>query len=284
MGAYDCWCAQKPKLRESLKDCTDAGHMVYAIRHALAQVEQNTLAEKTDDLLRQQMGILFSCCKMSVNLLDMSVATKVWQLQSQKEKKKSGFVWGFWSIAGLAQVATGLIAYIGGQPFAVLFSILALVTAMVALLKTARQKKKLPLPEEQFRVTLRPDEEKLFTSLDAQMQAIDQYTNDFAYLNEQVAGKQTAPERKLVAAAADILEALYEADEKERQGIEEAVSEMLEGMGLAAIPYSKSEQQLFTTLPSKDETRTLIPALVWKEDDRLVKRGVAAVRSADSDA
>ena len=279
MGAYDCWCAQKPKLRESLKDCADAGHMVYAVRHSLAQVEQNTLAEKADDLLRQQMGILFSCCKMSVNLLDMSVATKVWQLQSQKEKKKNGIEWGFWSIAGLAQVAAGIVAHIGGQPFAVAFSAVASVVAAIALLKTARQKKKPSIPEEQVRVTLRPDEEKLFSALDVQMQAIDQYMNDFAYLNEQAAGKQVTPERKLVTAAADILEALYETDEENRQGMEEAIGQMLEGMGLAAVSYSESEQQLFTTLPSKDETRTLIPALMWKKDGRLVKRGVAAVRS-----
>jgi hypothetical protein len=47
---------------EHLRNAGDAS-AAYLTRHAIAQVEQNVMAEQPDDLLRQQTGILFACVK-----------------------------------------------------------------------------------------------------------------------------------------------------------------------------------------------------------------------------
>lgn len=277
MGAYDCWCAQKPKLREKIKDCTDAGSIAYAVRHALAQVEQTTMAEQTDDLLRQQLGILFSGAKTSAQLLDVSVATKVWALQSQRVEKR-GKAKALWVIAALVQIAAGLYAYAMSLWIAWVLMAVALVVAIVAQIASSRKMEKSGGEEDAIKVTIRVDEGKLFHALDVQMQAIDRHVNDFAYLNEQALGLHAVPDGKIVSLVADMLEALYESDEESGEAAKEAADRMLSGLGLAAAAYSSSNQALFTVLPSKAITRTMIPAIMAAADGRLLRRGVAAVQ------
>ncbi len=283
MGAYDNWCAQKQKLRQSIQDATDMSGMVYAVRHTLAQVEQTTMAQQQDDLLRQQTGILFSCCKNSVGLLDVSISTKVWVPQSYKKPQKNPLPLLLWIVAGLVQAAGGVYGYITGQWTAWIPMAAAFVAAAVALPLTVRTRKK-EAPTDQVRVTLQPDEDKLFRMIDAQTQAIDRYINDFAYLNGQALGQDNAPDGKMIARIADMLEALYECDEAGREPAENATNRMLEGMGLEALAYSEGNQHLFTTLPSKDGVHTLVPALVAQRDRRLLRRGVAAVQREEAAA
>ncbi len=281
MAAFECWCAQKEKLRESLKDCADTSAVAYAVRHALAQVEQNTMAGQNDDLLRQQTGILFSCVKSSAQLLDISVSSKVWVAQSQRKEKRGGNAL-LWIVAGLAQLAAGLYGYFTAQLISWALIAGAFVAAGIALF-TARSRGRAGGPdlEDEVRVTLRPDVDKLFQVLDGQMRAIDRFMNDFAYLNEQTMGKGKTPDGKAVTLVADMLEALYECDDEAREAAGAAAGRMLQGLGMEAVEYSDQTRNLFTTLPSKTETRTMVPAILSAEDHRLLKRGVAAVRLAE---
>ncbi len=154
------------------------------------------------------------------------------------------------------------------------------VAALLRQGRKARKENRAESKEERVKVTLRPDEDKLFRAIDAQMQAIDRYMNDFAYLNEQAEDKQSAPDGKTLALVADMLEALYECDGESIQSAEEATRRMLAGLGLDAIHYGPDTQHLFTILPSKTETRTMVPAIVTEADARLLKRGTAAVKMA----
>ena len=274
MGAYDCWCAQKPSLREALSKNQDATGVAYAVRHALSQVEQNTMAEKNDDLLRQQTGILFQCCKNAASLLDVPMTTQVWALQTPNKPAPRARL-PLWIIAGLVQGAIGVYGYAAKQWLLCLLALAAFALALIAALQ--RPKKSAP-PEPSVKTTLRPDTDKLFQVIDAQMQAIDRYVNDFQYLNENVSGNAGTPDHTMAAMLSDILEALQDCDEDTRQGAEEAARRMLTSLGLEAVSYSDAVANLFTVLPSKNETKTLVPAIVAEKDRQLLKRGVAAVQ------
>lgn len=277
MGAYEAWCAQKHKLRQSIQEGQDGGGIAYAVRHALAQVEQSTMAQQGDDLLRQQTGILFSCCKTSASLLDVSVATTAWLPQRQQTVKKSPLTGVLWALAAVLQGAVGLYGYAKGLWMLWIPMAAAVAAAMGALLLGKRKRPK-EEPPGQVKVTLRPDEEKLFRVLDAQTQAIDRYINDFAYLNEQHAAQEAAPEGKMLSRVADMLEALWEYDDGTGEAAQAAAERMLDSMGLAAASYTPENGHLFTVLPSRDQTKTLVPAIVAKDDRRLLRRGVAAVK------
>ncbi len=282
MGAYECWCAQKGKLREELRDCTDGSNLMYAVRHTLAQVEQTTMAEQTDDVLRQQTGILFGCCKTAVNLLEVPVAAKVWTLQSQKPKKRAPKV-ALLVAAGLVQLAAGLYGYGKGDGVLWTLAAAAAILAGIALLMRG-PKAQSGGREDGVKVTLQPQLEKLFSALDAQMQGIDRYVNDFTYLNEQAAGQKNQLDTKTISLVSDMLEALYDSQEESRQTAEEAAERMLSALGLMAVPYSLNDRQLFTVLPSKGETQTLVPAIVSAQDRKLLKQGTAAVRLDSEEA
>lgn len=282
MGAYECWEEQKPKLQSSIQEVEGAAGLAYALRHTLAQVEQNTLAEQPDDLLRQQTGVLFGCCKAAANLLDVPVAAKVWVAQAQPEKSASRGPGALWLSAALLQLLAVGYCYLRGQLLTGGLLLIALGMALVAFIGGARKRKKKAEAPPQSRVTLRPDQEKLFLEVDAQMRAVDRYVNDFDYLNQQLRGQpQGALDGKTVGLVADMLEALYEHDEDGQGFAVEAVDRMLQSLGLQLVQYTPDTRQLFTVLPSKTATRTMVPALLAREDQRLLRRGTAAVQLRD---
>ncbi len=276
MGAYDCWQEQKGRLRLELRDCADARAAAYRVRHAVAQVEQNTMAAQTDDLLRQQTGVLFSCLKTAVGLLDVTVATKVWVAQSIAEKPKKSAFWLPLALSAALMLFSGLLAYGRGEWLTWVPLAAALILLIVGALGLRARKPERPA-EDDLRVTAQPDTDKLFGALDAQMQAIDRHINDFAYLNEQSRSRDDTPDQRNLDRVADMLEALYECEGEARAQATEAADRLLRGMGMEAIEYAPADARLFTVLPSKSVTRTLVPALVSSDDRRLLRRGTAAV-------
>lgn len=278
MGAYQCWVAQREHLREGLATTGDAAGAAYLTRHTLSQVEQNAMAEQTDDLLRQQLGILFSCVKTSLNLLDISVTARVWVAQETDPKARKR-AWAWLLVLGLgALAACGVFAYLSAQ-WALLTGLIAAVAlgATGFLLHGRVLRQQSAIDDDRVKVTAKPDAEKLFQAIDAQMRAIDRYMNDFAYLNEQTALTSGAPDHRNIAALAELMQAVYEAEGEAGDEATVAAERLLGGMGVLAVRYAPQEQRLFTVLPSISETRTLAPALVSAKDGALLLRGTAAV-------
>lgn len=275
MNVYDHWQAQKPALTAALDAQTDLAGMVYEVRRALLQTEQNALAEMTDDVLRQQAGVLMSQLKTSVGLLESRVTATAWtpQRQADRPARRSGAA--LWTAAFVLQLLLGISCYLNGSTAGWVAALAALIASGCALLRERR----VPAPDmgDELRITLKPDLDRLFSLLDGQARAIDRALNDLAYLNDQLRGGMEIADAPAAARAADLLEALYEYEGSAREAAEEAACRMLEGMGLCALDYSEENRRLFNALPSKTETRTLSPAIVSAQDRRLLRRGTAAV-------
>lgn len=275
MSVFECWEEQRESLRAALKDQTGAADQVYAIRHALMQTEQNTLAQQSDEVLRQQIGVLFSLVKGSVGFLETPAAATAWVAQSRKAEKHGGKAW-LVLLAALLMIFSGLCCYFRGVVLGWISALAALIAGSAALL-SERRKSRLPAGHEEVRVTLQPDVDRLLAVLDGQLRAIDRCANDFAYLNDSLRGREqgsSATAERL----ADLMEAVYEMDGDERDEMTGAAEGLLNGLGFRAVEYSEENSRLFTVLPSKNETRTLSPAIVSAEDFRLIRRGTAAVR------
>ena len=94
MSIFEHWEAQKETLRQKLLEQPDMAGVVYQVRHAIAQTEQNALAEFSDDVLRQQAGVMLGTLKTSIGLMEAHIATQVWclksRLQSPKRPEKYG--------------------------------------------------------------------------------------------------------------------------------------------------------------------------------------------------
>lgn len=275
MSAFECWEEQRESLRAALKEQPSVPDQVYAIRHALMQTEQNTLAQQSDEILRQQMGVLFSLVKGSVSFLETPVVVTSWVAQSRREEKTGGKAW-LVVLAALLMVFSGLCCYFRGIVLGWVSALAALIAGSAALLSERRKNRK-PARHEEVRVTLQPDVERLLAVLDGQMRAIDRCANDFAYLNDSLQGREqgsSATAERL----ADLMEAVYELEGDEQDEVAGAAEGLLKELGFRAVPYSAENSRLFTVLPSKNETRTLSPAIVSAEDFRLIRRGTAAVR------
>lgn len=271
-NVFDHWQAQKPALRAALEEQTDPAGAADRVRHALLQTEQNALAEMTDEVLRQQAGVLMSQLKTSVDLVDCQTSAQVWTPRRQADKPAARGGIALWGAALLVQLALGGYCYLKGLALGWLLALAALLAGAWALV---RERRRPTAPEDEVRVVLKPDVERLLTLMDRQMRAIDRSLNDLAYLNEQLRGGLQTADAATLARAADLMEALYECDGEVR----EAARRMLAGMGLTALDYTEENRRLFNALPSKSETRTLSPAIVSLEDRRLLRRGTAAVRT-----
>lgn len=277
MNAYQCWEAQRDPLRTALKDQNNMADVVYAVRHAILQTEQNALADQTDDVLRQQMGVLFSMLKSAVAFIAAPVTATSWVAQSHQAAKKQAGKVTLVSLTALIIVAGGLLSYFRGLWLGWVLALAALITGSLALM-SERKARRQAMPKDEVRVTLQPDVDKLLSVIDGQMRAIDRCANDYAYLNDSLRGDRQTGGAAMVSRIADLLEALYVYDEETRAPAWEAVQDMLHDMGLKALEYSEESRKLFTALPSKNETRTITPAIVSVEDLRLLKRGTAAVK------
>ena len=278
MGAYQCWTTQCERLRETLAAAGDAAGAAYLVRHALSQVEQNTMAEQPDDLLRQQTGILFACVKTSLNLLDISLTSKVWVAQTAAGKPKGG-IWRWLLLAAFTLAAgIGAFAYVRGQWLLFAAAATAAVLGTAGWLLQRRAAKQTGIfDEDRLKVTTKPDTEQLFQAVETQMRAIDRYINDFAYLNEQSALSHSVPDAQSISVLADLMQAVYETDGEAGEDAAAAAEHLLASLGVRAAGYTPQDARLFTVLPSISETRTLSPALLATKDGALLRRGTAAV-------
>ena len=276
MNVFDHWQAQKPALRAALEEQTDLPGAADCVRHALLQTEQNALAEMGDDVLRQQAGVLMSLLKTSVSLVDCQASAQVWTPRRQAERSAGRGGIALWGAALLMQLVLGGYCHLKGLALGWLIALAALLAGAWALV---RERRRPNAQEDELRVVLKPDTERLLTLMDRQLRAIDRSLNDLAYLNDQLRGGPQAADAATLARAADLMEALYECDGEVPEAADEAARKMLAVMGLTALDYTEENRRLFNALPSKSETRTLSPAIVSLEDRRLLRRGTAAVRT-----
>ena len=271
MTIFEHWQNQKELLRPKLAEQPDLAGVVYQVRHAIMQTEQNALAELEEDMLRQQAGVMLGMLKTSIGLMETNIAAQVWvpQKQSDKPKESSRLQW---IAAGLLVL---LMVYCGLQNLW-LGSALAMCCLILSAVSLFSCPKVLPSTDE-VRVTLKPDVDRLFIILDGQIRSIDRAVNDFSYLNDQMRSGSDGADPSSIARAADLLEAIYSCDEELREEAEEAAMRLLASIGLYAVPYSEETSRYFNALPSKNTTRTLSPAILSLQDRRLLRRGTAAV-------
>lgn len=276
MSAYDCWNEQKERLRKSLAQNQGQRQLSHAVRLAVAQVEQSAMAGQSDDTLRQQMGILFGLCKTCADWLDVTQTATTWTPVSAKQTKRKSGGRLVWTGIGLAlQVAAGLYCYGKGWTLGWIAMAAAVVCAVAAVV--TRPQTTEPVLEE-MQVTVRPDLERLLGVMDALMRAIDRYMNDFAYLNEQVAGSGALnPDGRMAGLMAEMMEALYSCGDEAGSSATEAAIRTLKELGMEAVSYTPQTARLFTVLPSKTETATLSPAILSAKDGHLLRMGTAVV-------
>lgn len=274
MTILEHWQTQKDALRIRIQDASGMADVVYEVRHALLQTEQNVLAEMSDEVLRQQSGILFGCIKNAIGLMEVQMASQVWVPQRSSAQKPAHSRLAIALSAAALLLLLTLYCYAKGLVLGAVLSFCSLILGGFAV--WFRPAPSQPLQDE-ARVTLRPDVDRLFSILDGQMRSIDHYVNDFSYLNDQLRCGSTAADDASLSRAADLMEALYECAEEERAPAEDAARKLLASMGFCALDYSSQNSRYFNALPSKTTTRTLSPAIVSIQDQRLLRRGTAAV-------
>lgn len=275
MMIFDHWLIQKEKLPALAEQQQDLSGVIYQIRHALLQTEQNALAEMQDDVLRQQAGVLFSCVKNSIGLIEAHIAAQVWV--PQKAQKAPAAFQKKWLPPLVLFLIAAALCVLRSEWLVFASLTAASVLAVSALLHTRKENAAFTSSNE-TRISLKPDLDKLLGILDGQVRAVERYLNDFSYLNEQLRGSSDCSDPAAVSRASDLLEALYECDETERGPADEAARLLLESLGLRALDYSEENSHYFNALPSKNTTRTLSPAILSIKDQRLLRRGTAAVR------
>ena len=275
MSMMQYWQEQRALLTNVITAQTPLADAVRHLRHALLQTEQNALAAISDDTLRQQAGVLTNCLKGSLHLLETTAAGKAWVSLKERHSKKtnSSFLLCALAAIGLLIVWCILKGYWG---LTVLAGV-ALSAAFAGYIADKKQRSSFPV-DDNIQVSVGVSPERLFSVLDAQITAIDRYLDDFAYLNSQARGDGKNADPVLLSRASELLEALGDCDEETRCAAEDAANQLLSKLGMRAVLYTEENSRLFNILPSKSLTRTLSPAIIATDDQRLLRRGTAAVR------
>lgn len=280
MSVYDCWTEQREALRRALAaETPGVSDTVYAVRRALAQTEQNALSQQTDDVLRQQTGVLFGMVKSGVSFLETPLSSTVWEAKPQRTERPSRGR-SYWQGASAALIAfCGLCCYFRGIVPGWIAALAALLCGGVGWLRWRKAAADQDSQAE-IRVALRPDVDRLLAILDGQIRAVDRCVADFDYLNDSLRGGEENG-AAVAERVADLLDAIWELEGEEKENLSSAAGRLLSGMDLQALEYNEDNRRFFTTLPSKSETRTLSPAILSAGDFRLLHRGAAAVRTEE---
>jgi len=275
MSILHYWQEQRGSLQNAISAHTASADIVYQVRHALLQTEQNALADMNDDLLRQQAGILMSCLKGSLGLLEAHTAGEVWVAQkSQLSRRNDNRLWQF---AAAAVAVLAVFCGLNGQWLAAALAAAGLILGFFALIKERKSASAI-MPKDEVRAAVSIDIERMFTVLESQLRAIERYLDDFSYLNDQVRGDADCADPAVLSRAVEMIEALYDCNEAERAPVEDAARQLLRQLGLETVEYCEETSRLFNALPSKSVTRTLSPAILSVKDQKLLRRGTAAVR------
>ncbi len=275
MSILHYWQEQRETLQNAINGHAAAADVVYQVRHALLQTEQNALADMEDDLLRQQAGVLMNCLKGSLGLLEAHTAGTVWvaqknQLSSQNDNS-------LWQCAAAAVAVLTVFCGLNGQWLGAALAAAGLALGFFALMKERKAACAI-LPKDEVRVSVSVDINHMFTILESQLRAIDRYLDDFSYLNSQARGDADCADPAVISRAAEMIEALYDCSEAERAPVEDAARQLLRHLGMETVEYCEETSRLFNALPSKSVTRTLSPAILSVKDQKLLRRGTAAVR------
>ena len=279
MTAYESWQEQREELGKEVTRQQELSGVIYALRHALLQTEQNVLASQNDDVLRQQMGVLFALLKNSISLLNVPVSSTTWTAASRRNEKRLGRGFPFLLAAGLVLLCAILWSYAKKDLLGWVLPLTAIVLCALGLVLNRKSSKEKADQQPQLKVTHSIDADALLSAIDAQIMMIDRCTNDFTYLNQSLRSPSGGIGVQNLEAVSDLLEVLYAYDDDLRQQSDEAISQLLSEMGLETMEYTQENQKLFNQLPSKNMTRTLCPAILSAEDHRLLRRGTAVVRT-----
>ena len=279
MTAYESWQEQREELSREIARQQELSGVIYATRHALLQTEQNTLASQSDDVLRQQMGVLFTLLKNSITLLNVPVSSTTWTAASRRNEKRLERGFPFLLASGLVLLAAVLWGYAKANLLGWVLPLGALVLCVIGLTMNRKERAAKSSAQPQLKVTHSIDSEQLLGAIDAQILMIDRCVNDFSYLNQSLRAPTGGIGMQNLEAVSDLLEVIYAYDDDLRQQAEDAIGHLLAEMGLETMEYSNETQKLFNQRPSKNMTRTLCPAILSAEDHRLLRRGTAVVRT-----
>ena len=147
-------------MRSLLDVQSDLSGVIYQVRHAVLQTEQNALAELSDDVLRQQAGVLMSCIKNNIALMEVPMTSEVWTVQKQDEpvRQHSPFVLIFSGLMLLLLV----VCILARSWLCALLGVCALISGLIAMFP---RKQAASSPDQEVRVTLKPDSERLLQFL-----------------------------------------------------------------------------------------------------------------------
>lgn len=274
MSIFQHWLNQRDALHASLTDQMSPAETVYQVRHALLQAEQNALSGMDDEVLRQQAGVLMGCIKGGLGLLEAHSAGKTWIAQKAQPAKTYGDQLPRIALALLA--ASAILCGLRDEWIALALSVAGIALSITAWLNM--RKGAGTIPQDEVRVSVGVDTDRMIAVLDAQLRAADRYLEDFAYLNDQARGESDHADPAVLSRCVELMEALYDVCGEERAPVEEAARQLLHRLGLDTVDYTEETSRLFNALPSKSVTRTLSPAIVSIKDQKLLRRGTAAVR------
>ena len=243
-----------------LKKLKDAETTVSALRKIVADTQQLTLSQLNDSVTRQLGSILFS---HEAGLVSALSTVKPPEISIRKPK---GFpLPAVFALCGaLIMAAVTSLAWGRNE---ILPGILSLCGAVFCALAGFWPHKK---PEVAVRQSV--DAEALFRLTERRMEAIDRDMEAFMRL-------------PTVDDDADegVLQLILKAVTLKREDPDSVPDELMTAItaitisrGYRFLEYTGEEDMFFDIMPTKRESRTIVPAVV--KDDRLIARGMAIVR------
>lgn len=263
MNALTSWNRRAQALKEAVAARPSPEAAQAEFLHTLDAVRAETMAAQPDEFLRQEAGLLFDQARQAALFLqavDFSLPT-------------GGAPKG--TALSVAGVAAGFLAcasaLLEGAFFAAAFALLASLALLLPLLRGRAAGREAP------RAAVRP--ERLVRMGELLAQRIDGYLDDLRALNGQIAGQANArTDPKALSLCQDLWENRADGPNAANLIVDESIEYLLTRNGCEMRLYDAAHAHAFLTLPSRNESRTIRPAIYERGTQTVLLRGLAAVR------
>lgn len=269
------WQAPREALKQKLAVREDVSKVLYETRHALLQTEQNAMAEASDDITRQQIGLLFKTLTDGLVFLSVPTTVQTWHLEVPQTVSRKPAVQQRLLYAILCAVQVLMALYCINQHLWLL--LIPMLGCVVFCGWMAFQKNTPATPQE----ALTPDahvlldSENLLSLLDEQIRELDRLLADIEVLNEQLRGDPACTDQNTMNRFSELMEALYNGEDDASGDVIHTAEMILADMGVVLQNYSKEQSRYFSVLPTLNKARTIRPALISQKDGTLLCRGLA---------
>lgn len=283
MTLFECFEIRKNALLTRLTENKRPSAALVCIQDTFDTVLYQYINECRDDRLRSEAAFMVNTAKTTFPLMECVSETKIWVSKNGTDSEKKSISFGFTVFIILALLTFAAMAAFEYKAFAAVDSdailtcvgLIAVASLMMFFAGVYLAKKPKHKDNNDYKadIYINPDDvvrriTAVILQIDKNLEAIETEENE-----EPLVGDKGVFDTQQLDFYSSLLEGAYSENGEYALEQLEQTAHYLHSLGISLTDYSEENKDNFELLPSSEETKTIVPAMIYS--GRLLKKGLA---------